>query len=60
MKTEDRLDELLDQALEMTFPASDPFTVTLPGIEAADAAAPQAAAVQLQVGFVKSATLIVK
>ena len=30
MKPEDRLDAKLDHALEMTFPASDPFTIYLP------------------------------
>jgi hypothetical protein len=30
MKLEDRVDRALDQALEMTFPASDPFTVYIP------------------------------
>ncbi len=30
MSTHDRLDRLLDEALEMTFPASDPFTVSIP------------------------------
>jgi hypothetical protein len=48
MKTEDRVDELLDQALEMTFPASDPFTVTIPEVDAAGAAAPQRSAVELE------------
>ena len=27
MRTEDRLDRMLDDALEMTFPASDPIAV---------------------------------
>jgi hypothetical protein len=27
MRAEERLDRMLDEALEMTFPASDPFTV---------------------------------
>lgn len=30
MRTEGRLDRMLDEALEMTFPASDPFTVYMP------------------------------
>jgi hypothetical protein len=30
MSTHDRLDRLLDEALEMTFPASDPFSVYMP------------------------------
>jgi hypothetical protein len=30
MKPEDRTEAKLDQALEMTFPASDPFTVDIP------------------------------
>ena len=30
MRTEERLDRMLDEALEMTFPASDPFTVYMP------------------------------
>ncbi len=29
-KTQDRLTQALDEALEMTFPASDPIAVTLP------------------------------
>ena len=30
MRTEDRFDRMLDEALEMTFPASDAFTVYMP------------------------------
>jgi hypothetical protein len=30
MNAEDRIDRALDHALEMTFPASDPFTVYIP------------------------------
>jgi hypothetical protein len=30
MNTEERIDRMLDEALEMTFPASDPFTVYMP------------------------------
>ncbi len=30
MSTQDRRERLLDEALEMTFPASDPFTVYIP------------------------------
>ena len=29
-KLQDRTDAMLDQALEMTFPASDPFTIYFP------------------------------
>jgi hypothetical protein len=36
MKTQHRLDRLLDEALEMTFPASDPFTVYMPEIDVAE------------------------
>jgi hypothetical protein len=36
MRTEDRLDRLLDEALEMTFPASDPFTVYMPEVDVAE------------------------
>jgi hypothetical protein len=35
MRTQDRLDRMLDEALEMTFPASDPFTVYMPEKESA-------------------------
>ena len=35
MRPEDRIDAMLDHALEMTFPASDPFTVYLPEAEPA-------------------------
>ena len=30
MNTHERIDRMLDEALEMTFPASDPFTVYTP------------------------------
>jgi hypothetical protein len=30
MNAEDRMDAMLDHALEMTFPASDPFTIYVP------------------------------
>ena len=33
MRNEDRVDALLDQALEMTFPASDPFTIYSPPVD---------------------------
>ena len=33
MRHEDRIDAMLDYALEMTFPASDPFTVYFPEVE---------------------------
>lgn len=33
MRVEDHIDRMLDQALEMTFPASDPFTVDIPAAE---------------------------
>jgi hypothetical protein len=36
MKIEDRIDRMLDHALEMTFPASDPFTIYFPEIERED------------------------
>jgi hypothetical protein len=36
MRTEDRLDRMLDEALEMTFPASDPFTVYMPEVDVAE------------------------
>ena len=39
MKLEDRIDAMLDSALEMTFPASDPFTVYFPEVEPDDEAA---------------------
>ena len=29
MKAQDRIDAMLDHALEMTFPASDPFSIDL-------------------------------
>jgi hypothetical protein len=30
MRVEDHIDAMLDHAIEMTFPASDPFTIYLP------------------------------
>ena len=36
MRNEDRLDRMLDQALEMTFPASDPISVYIPAAIAED------------------------
>ena len=30
MRTQERLDRMRDEALEMTFPASDPFTIYMP------------------------------
>ena len=39
MKFEDRTDAMLDHALEMTFPASDPFTIYFPERDPDDAAA---------------------
>jgi len=33
MRIEDHVDRMLDEALEMTFPASDPFTVYRPVVE---------------------------
>ena len=30
MRTEDRVDRMLDSALEMTFPASDPIAIYIP------------------------------
>ena len=36
MRTQERLDRLLDEALEMRFPASDPFTVYMPEIDVAE------------------------
>ena len=39
MRLEDRIDAMLDYALEMTFPASDPFTVYFPEVEPDDEAA---------------------
>jgi hypothetical protein len=30
MRIEDRFDRMLDQALEMTFPASDPISIYMP------------------------------
>ena len=39
MRNEDRVDALLDHALEMTFPASDPFSIYSPPVESDDALA---------------------
>jgi hypothetical protein len=36
MRAEDRYDRMLDHALEMTFPASDPFTVYMPEADSAE------------------------
>jgi hypothetical protein len=36
MRAEDRIDAMLDHGLEMTFPASDPFTIYFPEIETDD------------------------
>ena len=36
MRNTERLDRMLDEALEMTFPASDPFTVYRPEAHIAD------------------------
>lgn len=36
MKAEDRIEAMLDHALEMTFPASDPFTIYFPEVEPDD------------------------
>lgn len=36
MRTEDHMDRMLDQALEATFPASDPISLYMPEIDAAD------------------------
>lgn len=36
MRTADRIDKMLDEALEMTFPASDPFTIYIPEANAAE------------------------
>ena len=33
MNAEDRIDAMLDHALEMTFPASDPFSIYVPEVE---------------------------
>jgi hypothetical protein len=33
MNAEDRIDAMLDHALEMTFPASDPFSIYFPEVE---------------------------
>jgi hypothetical protein len=40
MRPENSIDAKLDYALEMTFPASDPFTISLPEVERDDVAAP--------------------
>lgn len=37
MEIDDRIDTMLDHALEMTFPASDPFTIYFPETEREDA-----------------------
>lgn len=42
MRPEDRVDAKLDYALEMTFPASDPFTVYIPKVNGDDEGAPDA------------------
>lgn len=39
MRLEDRTDAMLDHALEMTFPASDPFTIYFPEVKPDDEAA---------------------
>ena len=39
MRNEDRVDALLDQALEMTFPASDPFSIYSPPVDPDEALA---------------------
>ena len=36
MKIEDHIDRMLDSALEMTFPASDPISVYIPEIDVAE------------------------
>ena len=36
MRTEDRFDRMLDEALEMTFPASDAFTIYMPEVDSTD------------------------
>ncbi len=33
MRAEDHIERMLDQALEMTFPASDPFTIYVAELE---------------------------
>lgn len=38
MRIEDHLDRMLDEALDMTFPASDPISVYMPDIEIDDKA----------------------
>ena len=47
MKTQDRLDRMLDEALEMTFPASDPFTVYMPEVDVAGDRASDPAAIMM-------------
>jgi hypothetical protein len=39
MTLQDRIEKKLDYALEMTFPASDPFTICVPQVEIDDEAA---------------------
>lgn len=36
MRLEDHMDRMLDQALEATFPASDPISLYMPEIDVAD------------------------
>ncbi len=43
MTPQDHIEEKLDYALEMTFPASDPFTIYPPEVELDDGAAASAA-----------------
>jgi hypothetical protein len=38
MRVEDHTDAMLDHAIEMTFPASDPFTIYFPEAEPGEAA----------------------
>jgi hypothetical protein len=42
MKTEDRVDRMLDHALEMTFPASDPISVYMPETARGENGSPRA------------------
>lgn len=42
MNAEDRIEAKLDYALEMTFPASDPFTVYIPEVDGDGGGAPAA------------------
>ena len=49
MRPEYRVDAMLDHALEMTFPASDPFTVYFPEAEPAAKAAPAEQEPELEV-----------